>query len=174
MEIRFLTADDASAYRDIRLEALEREPEAFGSSPEEHHKLTLAEIATRLFPDPSNNFVVGAFAGGRLVATAGFYGVKGIKERHKGHIWGSLLAREQRGKGTAREMLRMLLERAAAIEGMEQITLAVGSNQSAAAKLYRSLGFKAFGCEHHALKIGEKYIDEEHMVLFVKAPDVAL
>ena len=51
---------------------------------------------------------------------------------------------------------------------MEQIMLAVGTTRDAAVKLYRSLGFESYGCERRALKIGDRYIDEEYMVLFVE------
>jgi RimJ/RimL family protein N-acetyltransferase len=64
-------------------------------------------------------------------------------------------------------MLQMLLDRAATMEGLEQIMLSVATTQLAAASLYRSLGFESFGCERRALKIGERYVDEEHMVLFI-------
>jgi ribosomal protein S18 acetylase RimI-like enzyme len=178
MEFRFLGASDAAAYWRIRLEALEFEPEAFGSSPEEHLDLSLDDIALRLSADssnndplnnvPSNNFVVGAFVGERLAGTAGFLRNKGLKERHKGFIWGVYVAREARGKSAGREMLQMLLARAATIEGIEQIKLAVATSGEAAVSLYRSLGFESFGCERRALKIGDRYVDEEHMVLFVK------
>jgi ribosomal protein S18 acetylase RimI-like enzyme len=167
MEFRFLTASDAAAYWKIRLEALEREPEAFGSSPEEHRALSLDDIAMRLSSDPSNNFVAGAFVGERLVGTAGFVRNKGLKERHKGFVWGVYVSREARGRNAGREMLQMLLERAATIEGIEQIKLAVATTGEAAVSLYRSLGFNSFGCERRALKFGDGYVDEEHMVLFV-------
>jgi RimJ/RimL family protein N-acetyltransferase len=166
-EIRFLTATDATAYWNIRLEALESEPEAFGSSPEEHRALTLDQIALRLASDPANNFVVGAFADERLIGTAGFFRNKGLKELHKGQVWGVYVTREARGKGVGRSMLRMLLERTAKIEGIEQIRLAAATNQEAAVRLYRSLGFESFGHERQALKIGNRYVDEKHMVLFV-------
>jgi len=65
----------------------------------------------------------------------------------------------------------MLLERASKIEGIEQIMLSVVTTQDAAIKLYRSLGFESFGCERRALKIGDRYLDEENMVLFVKRPE---
>jgi hypothetical protein len=73
IEFRFLNAEDTPTYWNIRLEALQCEPEAFGSSVEEHCALLLAEITARLSGDPSNNFVVGAFLGERLVGTAGFF-----------------------------------------------------------------------------------------------------
>jgi RimJ/RimL family protein N-acetyltransferase len=168
LELRFLAGNDATAYWNIRLEALEREPEAFGSSVEEHRALTMDDIAARLSFDPSNNFVVGAFLGDRLVGTAGFFRNKGLKERHKGLIWGVYVTRNARGKRAGRNMLRMLLERASTIEGIEQIMLSVATVNQAAVCLYRSLGFEAFGCERRALKIGDRYVDEEHMVLYIK------
>jgi ribosomal protein S18 acetylase RimI-like enzyme len=167
MEFRFLTASDAAAYWTIRLEALECEPEAFGSSPEEHRGLSLNDIAMRLTADPANNFVVGAFVGEQLVGTAGFVRNNGLKERHKGFVWGVYLSRDARGKNAGREMLQMLIERAKTIKGIEQIKLAVATTGEAAMSLYRSLGFNSFGCERRALKIGDGYVDEEHMVLFV-------
>lgn len=168
METRFLNADDTAAYWNIRLEALQREPEAFGSSVEEHRALPLAEVTARLSADPLNNFVVGAFVGGKLVGSAGFFRNKGLKERHKGRIWGVYVTGEARGKRVGRKMLQMLLERATKIEGIEQILLSVVSTQDAAVNLYRSLGFESFGCERRALKMGDRYLDEENMVLFVK------
>ncbi|MGA7906805.1 MAG: GNAT family N-acetyltransferase [Candidatus Sulfotelmatobacter sp.] len=171
MEIRWLTADDASAYWQIRLEALERDPGAFGASPEQHRALTLTDIATRLGSDPANNFVAGAFDGERLVGTAGFYRNQGIKERHKGHVWGVYVASEVRGQGVGRRMMRAVLDRAATVDGVEQILLAVAKPQEAAMRLYRSLGFASFGCEPRALKIGDGYVDEEHMVFYLRRQD---
>lgn len=169
MEIRILTASDAGAYWKIRLEALECDREAFSASAEEHRALTLKDVAARLHTaDPVNNFVVGAFAGERMVGTAGFYRDQGLKDRHKGHVWGVYVTREARSKGAGRELMRALLQRAVQIAGVEQILLSVATTQDAAAALYRSLGFEPFGREPRALKIGERYIDEEYMVLFVK------
>jgi ribosomal protein S18 acetylase RimI-like enzyme len=168
IEIRILTANDANAYWKIRLEALECDPEAFGASAEEHRALTVEDVAARLVPaDPVNNFVVGAFDGERLMGTAGFYRDK-VKERHKGHVWGVYVTQEARGKGVGREVMRAVLQRAVRLEGIEQIMLAVGTARDAASKLYRSLGFESYGCERRALKIGDHYIDEEYMVLFVE------
>lgn len=168
MEFRFLSAADAVPYWQLRLESLEIEPQAFGASAEEHRTLPIGEAATRISFDPSEKFVVGAFDDGGLIGTAGFFRGKGRKEKHKGHIWGVYLARPARGKGIAQEMMRILLDQAAKIDGIEQIVLSVAAGQSAATNLYRSLGFETFGLEKNALKVGDHYIDEEHMVLFLK------
>jgi len=88
IEIRALTADDVEAYWSCRLEALERDPTAFSSSVEDHLKLSRDEIRRRLAADPANNFVMGAFADGKLVGTAGFARETQPKMRHKGRIWG--------------------------------------------------------------------------------------
>ena len=48
MDIRFLTANDASEWWRLRLEALEGDPEAFSSSVEEHHALSQEDVRRRL------------------------------------------------------------------------------------------------------------------------------
>ena len=167
MEIRFLTEADAQEYSSIRLEALESDPDAFGSSAEEHALLTINEIAARV-GESRHNFVAGAFEGSQLIGTAGFFRSKNIKEHHKGNIWGVYVNQDFRGHGIARAMLRTIIDRVATLEEIEQIGLAVATTQTAAVKLYRSLGFETYGYEKHALKIGPRYIDEEHMVLWLR------
>ena len=58
-----------------------------------------------------------------------------------------------------------LLKQAKKCDGLEQIKLAVVSDNSSAKKLYRSLGFKTYGVEPNALKYNGKYFDEDLMVL---------
>lgn len=168
IEIRVLTTDDVEAYWHCRLEALERDPDAFSSSVEDHLKLTRDEILRRLTGDPANNFVLGVFADGKLMGTAGFARETQPKSRHKGRIWGVYLNADLRGKGIGRKLLQMVLNRAGEVEGVEQILISVTTTQAAAIALYRSLGFVSWGKESRALKVGERYIDEEYMVLSVR------
>ena len=147
----------------------ETEPDAFGASADEHRATSIDDVATRLASDMANNFVLGAFVDGALVGTAGFYRSKNVKERHKGHVWGVYVTAAMCGNGIGRSIMRAVLERAACVEGIEQIVLLVATTQAAAMGLYQSLGFRSFGREHRALKIGDRYVDEEHMVLYLKA-----
>jgi ribosomal protein S18 acetylase RimI-like enzyme len=168
MEIRILTAEDADQWWRLRLEALESDPEAFSSSIDEHHRLSLQDVRDRLGSGPQDSFVVGALQDGRLAGMAGFYRETGPKTRHKGRIWGVYVTPEKRQGGIGRRLLQRLLERARAMDGLDQIHLSVTTPQAAAARLYRSMGFEPFGVEPRALKIGGRYIDEEYMLLQLK------
>jgi len=165
MEIRTLTADDATEYWRLRLEALQGDPEAFSASAEEHMSLSMDEVRRRLGADGSGMLVIGAFEGGLLVGMAGFYPERGLKSRHKGRIWGVYVTPAKRGEGVGRKVLQTALDRGAATPGIEQILLSVTATQTAAIALYRSLGFESFGREPRALKIGGRFVDEEFMIL---------
>jgi ribosomal protein S18 acetylase RimI-like enzyme len=164
MEIRFLTSDDAGEWKRLRLEALQGDPEAFSASLEEYQSLSLKEVKRRLWPN-EEAFVVGAFEGSRLIGVAGFYREKGPKSCHKGRIWGVYVTPGWRGKGIGRRMMQMLVQRGGTIAGVEQVLVSVAATQDAAVGLYRSLGFRAFGREPRALRIGDRFIDEEYLVL---------
>lgn len=168
MDIRFLTANDASEWWRLRLEALEGDPEAFSSSVEEHRALSQEDVRRRLGLPGTDSFVVGAFRDGRLEGVAGFHRESGPKSRHKGRVWGVYLTPAQRGTGIGRIMMQTLLQRASSIEGVELVLISVATTQLAATNLYHSLGFESFGREPNALKVGGRYIDEEYMVLRVK------
>jgi ribosomal protein S18 acetylase RimI-like enzyme len=169
-KIRVLTQRDTEEYWNLRLEALEQEPQSFSESAEEHRAMARERGAARLRLRNHASLVMGAFFNGELVGMAGFFRERHLKTRHKGRIWGVYVRANCRGKGLGRRLLVELLKRVKKLPGLEQVNLSVSSSQAVARKLYRSLGFKTFGAEDKALKIGDTYLKEEYMVLRLDEP----
>ena len=165
VQVRRLTGQDADAFFHLRLQGLEREPEAFTESAEEFRRTGTGHAVRNLAKSDNNNFVMGAFVGGELAGLAGFYRHKHAKTAHNGTIWGVYVSKEQRKKGLGRALLAEILHQVASSPGIEQILLRVGSANSAAKRLYESLGFQTCGSEPRALKMGNRYVDEETMML---------
>jgi len=165
MEIRRLTEDDAQIYWDLRREALETEPFAFGRDLAEHIEAGVAAIVPRLSGESGDNFTLGAFEEGSLIGTATFARETGRKERHKGHIYGVYVTAAERQKNVGYKLIAGLLKAVKEDATIEQIHLSVASGQERARKLYRKFGFETYGTEPRSLKVGARYIDEDHMIL---------
>jgi RimJ/RimL family protein N-acetyltransferase len=165
MEIRLLTQHDSLAWWHLRLLALKDAPHSFAESVEEHRSRNMEETQKYFCTLDAENFIVGLFEDDELAGMAGFYRHKHAKFRHKGTVWGVYVRPESRGKGAAKAMLQELIRCAKKISGLERILLVVAAPQEKARRLYESLGFRRYGVEPQSLKVGERYIDDELMVL---------
>ncbi len=85
MEIRLVTAQDAEAYRQLRLEGLQTNPEAFGSSFEEERDMALELFASRL--EAQGSFTFGAFDQDELFGVATLVQESKMKLKHKASIF---------------------------------------------------------------------------------------
>ena len=157
VEIRRLAQDnpaDAALYRDVRLEALRANPEAFGSTFEAENAQTLDWFIDRL----RTSTVLGAFHDMKLVAIAGFAIQQGQKRAHKGSLWGMYVRPDSRGIGVGRQLVEAVFDLAR--QRVELIQLTVVRDNEQARRLYASLGFVDYGLEKNALKQDGRYYDE--------------
>lgn len=154
IHIRQLDPSEASAYREIRLEALRCSPEAFGSTFEAESARPLAHFSERVTRCP----VFAAFRDEEIVGMAGFMPREGAKDAHKGYLWGMYVRTDSRNAGVGRRLAEAVI--GFARQHVEMLQLDVVSENEAARRLYASMGFVKYGIERKALKQDGRYYDE--------------
>src|SRR5947209_4851615 len=87
--------------------------------------------------------------------------------RYRGIIWGMYVPREMRGKGIGKALLEAAIAYAKTLPGLEQINVSVVITSKEAHRLFQLLGFETYGLERHALKLNNKYFDQELMTLWL-------
>lgn len=166
--IRRLEPGDAASFKALRLEGLRNHPEAFRQSAREFDAMTTGEIA-RMIPesaDSASGFILGAHEYiETLIGAVALQPSSGDKRRHVGVLWGMYVRTESRRQGVGSRLVRALLELAVNETPLEIIQLTAATANLPAIRLYESLGFRSFGREPNALKIGDIYYDQEHMFL---------
>ena len=160
-EIRLLTPDDAELYRDIRLEGLQCDPDAFSSTFEHERAMPLVWFAERIV----DGNVFGAFVRDELIGVAGYWPHEGEKESHKATLWGMYVRTSARGTGLGQRLIEAVVAHAS--RRVEQIQLGVAAGNAAALRLYQRVGFSEYGREMKALKQDGRYLDEILMVRFL-------
>jgi len=170
MNIRRLSAADATRLRALRLAALLDKPEAFVSSHVEEKDKPLSHFEAWLAEQPGHA-VFGAFDGDTLVGMAGLARGTLMQLAHKVNVWGMYVAEAARGHGVARALLQAALAHARATPGVAKVTLSVDSQNVAAIALYESLGFVVFAREADAVRLHGQSRDDLQMHLrFDPAP----
>ncbi|HEY1721920.1 MAG TPA: N-acetyltransferase [Magnetospirillaceae bacterium] len=151
--IRRLTPRDATAFRVIRLEALDRHPESFGATYAEENVQPLDFFAGRL----ESSVVFGAWAEAGLVGVAGIYFDPALGP-DTGNLWTIYVRHGQRRTGLARQLIEALIEDVR--PRVSRLRLTVNSENQPALRLYEQLGFAACGINKNALERGGRFYDE--------------
>lgn len=158
-DTRLLGPADAAAYQALRLDALARHPSAFRTSLDEEAGHSLAELAARLETDA----IFGGFFGDTLCGLAGLEIPQPRNKRHKGTLFGVYVCPDRRRAGLGAALVGAVI--ADARTRVDQLHAAVVTSAQPARALYRKLGFEPYGLEPRALKVGDRYFDQELLVL---------
>lgn len=132
VRVRRLRAADAGQWRDLRLEALSRHPEAFGASHDDWAGRPLADFAERL----EQGCVYGAFLGDVLIGSMAL-----DVDGDSGEITAVYVQATHRGRGVARAILRALVKEAKG-RGLSRLFLTVAVSNTAAMRFYQLAGFQ--------------------------------
>jgi ribosomal protein S18 acetylase RimI-like enzyme len=161
--IRPLAANDAAAFRTLRITALRESPDAFTASIEEEAALSDDEMAARAVPEAPGVFL-GAFAGGELVGMAGYIANARPKTRHKGVMVAVYVAPQWRAEKLGRRLVEAVIGHARSV-GATLLHCTVRADNVPARRLYLSLGFVPYGLERDAVLVDGRYVDDELLAL---------
>lgn len=160
ISVRRTRADDAAAYRAMRLEALRAHPIAFGGDPAEEEARPLSFWQDRLSSESnlsSANFV--AEASGELIGMMVVVRASGAKLRHAANIYSVYVRPAWRGRGVADRLLEACVGWAQA-EGAQLLKLAVAAQNLAALGFYQRNRFRVYGVEPQAILFAGQLHDE--------------
>jgi RimJ/RimL family protein N-acetyltransferase len=164
LHVRPLTADDAPAYRTLRLEALAQHPTAYVTTYEEDAALTTEQLRERLTPSETAR-TFGAFEGERLVGIGTLIRSNRVRLRFRATIVGMYVAPSHRRGGLASRLVAACVDRARELAGVEEVCLCVTEGNEAARRCYLACGFEPAYVEPRYFKHETRYYDIEWLRL---------
>lgn len=149
VSVRPTRTEDWATVRDLRLEALRTDPDAFGSTLAREEAFDQAQWESRC----TNPDSYVAFLGARPVGLGGLLPLPESgaaapeTERSVRDIVGMWTAPQVRGRGVGTSLMTALVDTARR-QGTPRLRLHVTSGNEAAARLYRRFGFQETGVSH--------------------------
>jgi ribosomal protein S18 acetylase RimI-like enzyme len=139
--------------KQLRLEALENVPSAFGSSLEEERRLPEKVWRERI------KSVLIAFSEGKPVGMVSYVFNERVKTKHVAHIYGVYVTQKHRGQGMGQMLMDRALFEIRKNRNIVKVQLSVNPLLRTAVSLYKGEGFEVVGRARKDLKIGRRYFD---------------
>jgi GNAT superfamily N-acetyltransferase len=158
VDIRRARVADAEDYAKIRLEALLKAPDAFGSVHEE-----VATFPMRRFEEQlRNGCYFLAYDGDEVIGTSSYAHYSLNRRRHAG-LYGMFVTSQWQGQGVATELVNAVRHQAH-LAGYRELYLSVNPAMARAVAFYEREGFRDTG-EHEPMRR-----DPSVLLMTMKAP----
>ena len=163
--IRPVIKSEISELCQLRLEALQNEPEAFSRdyATDRNNSPAAWEKWLGQRSDGTSGIIFVACADDQLAGMMGIARGCTAKTLHSGFIWGVYVRPGYRRQGLARQLMEACIEWAHE-RGVEIVKLGVTNTNVAAIRFYAACGFHVYGIEPKALWYNDRYYDELLMV----------
>ena len=138
IEYRNLLPNESKAYREIRLESLEKFPESFGANYQEALKTEKFRIESDIENQSLDRFVFGAFVDQELMGICAF--VK--DEGNTGNIYQMYVREGFQGKNIGLGLIQAIINEANNRFKSIEIVLEVTPKNDRAYHLYKKIGFQ--------------------------------
>ena len=154
IEIIQLSPSDWQTYKQIQLEALQNDPQAFGSSYDEW-----THFSDEKWQERPTNPATTLFIAKKDTAPIGLVGIYiNPKEEHKvAEIWGMYVNNSYRGMGIGKRLITSALEKTVSLPTVEKVKLMVNIDQIPAIELYKKLGFQIIETTDYLLGDGKNH-----------------
>lgn len=169
--IRRLLPSDASAHRELRIEAIAATPFTFAEEISQAVARTVSDYAHALSPTAETS-TFGAFDGDVLIGMASLTR-KRTPFDHIAKLSSVFVKESHRGSGIAAGLIAAV-ERVAGEQGIARLTLAVATQNDAARRFYDKAAYVPYGVEPCAMCLDGRFVDEELRSKFLVVPDASL
>lgn len=156
LQVVKLSAEEWQLYKQIRLESLLVEPQAFGSRyadflhrPDSYWQGRLDEAQAG-----ENSWLLFAKEREQIIGIIGAYRAE---EGDVVEIISVFVTKEKRGMGAATALMAAILEEVGKAGAFRKAVLSVNAGQKAALALYRHFGFRIFGEKTGVMGDGKSY-----------------
>jgi RimJ/RimL family protein N-acetyltransferase len=174
LRIARLAPAELSAFKALRDEGLRLHPEAFDADLDSEQSRPPESYVGRLgLSEPlGGTFLLGAWVGTRMVGMIGLERQYLPKLRHTAELNSMMVSPAYTGQGIGLRLIEACLVQARQAQGLELITLRVGTANQAAVRLYERAGFKPCGSVPHAVRLVDamgqvRYADRLTMALLL-------
>ncbi len=144
-------------YKNLWLQALKDDPQAFGDS----YNDKIADTDDK-WQERAKDRILFATDGNDLIGMVGVWQSDEDRKKKTANVFGVYVVPEFRGKGISKMLMQSLLDELNRDESITKLKLSVNKDQLPAVKLYESFGFKSTKQEKNLLGDGN-YYDEYSM-----------